>query len=554
MNVSACRLMGMALWAGALVGGSLLAEVRSIDGSGNNVINSDWGSAGSQFLRVGPVGYGDGISSMGGASLPGPRDISNAVFAQSLPIYNDRGLSDYVWQWGQFIDHDIALSPTGTGEFYPITVSGDDSMSPMIPFERTLYDPSTGLGLGNPRQQINANTSFLDASMVYGSDLTRANALRTFSDGLLNTSTGNMLPYNTLGLPNANDGLFNDETLYLAGDIRANEQVGLLSMHTLFMREHNRIAGEAALANPGWNDEDLYQYARRMVGAEIQVITYNEWLPSLMGDYAPDVETPGYDPSINPNLSNEFAAALFRIGHTMISPTILQMNNDGSEASGGPMAMKDVFFNPSLLSTSEQLEYTLMGLASQSMQEVDTQMIDDLRNFLFGPPGSGGLDLASLNIQRGRDHGLATYNEMRTALGLAPAEDFDDITSDPSLQNTLEFLYGDVDAVELWVGALAEDLLDGASVGELLALGLQLEFEKLRDGDRFYFLSDDAFTSQEIDWLMDTTLTDIIQFNTGIANMQQSAFFIAAPIPEPGTTVLILLGVLALLGRRMIRA
>lgn len=95
----------------------------------------------------------------------------------------------------------------------------------------------------NPRQQVTEISGFLDASMVYGSDTNRANALRSFTGGKLKTSGNNLLPLNTAGLANANDaGIFPDNQLFLAGDIRANENIELIAIQTLFMREHNQIA------------------------------------------------------------------------------------------------------------------------------------------------------------------------------------------------------------------------------------------------------------------------------------------------------------------------
>ena len=82
----------------------------------------------------------------------------------------------------------------------------------------------------------------------------------------------------------------------------------------------------------------------------------------------------------------------------------------------------------------------------------------------------GGLDLAAINIQRGRDHGLPDYNQARVDFGLAPVAVFSDITSDAAMQAELQSLYGSVNDVDVWIGALAEDHLPGAIVGELLTL------------------------------------------------------------------------------------
>ena len=106
---------------------------------------------------------------------------------------------------------------------------------------------------------------------------------------------------------------------YFAGDDRASENPGLLSMQTLFMREHNRVATQLAQVNPGWNDERLYQEARRIVIAQIQHITFNEFLPVLSGDNSLKPNATGYfngyDSSLNVSIYNEFATAAFRFGH-----------------------------------------------------------------------------------------------------------------------------------------------------------------------------------------------------------------------------------------------
>lgn len=527
------------------------AQDRTIDGSGNNLSHGVWGSTDQHLDRVGPASYADGIWMPAGASRPSAREVSNGIAAQTGSIVNDRGLSDWVWQWGQFLDHDLdltgSMSPT---ESMPIPVPmGDPFFDPMnsgtqtIGFERSAYDPATGTI--DPRQQVNQITSWIDASNVYGSDMTRANALRTFSGGKLATSTGNLLPFNTGGLPNAGG---TSASLFLAGDVRSNEQSGLASTHTLFVREHNRLADQIATANPGMSDEDIYQQARKIVGAEVQIITYNEFLPALMGSAAPSPMSLGYNDSINPNIMNEFANACYRVGHTMLSPTILRLDNAGNVIPQGNLALQDAFFNPNNILSGGGIDPILKGLASQAMQEVDNKIVDDVRNFLFGPPGAGGFDLASLNIQRGRDHGLADYNTTRVMMGLTPVATFADISSDPGVQAALQTLYGSVSDIDLWVGALAEDHLAGSSVGELIAAVLGEQFTRLRDGDRFWYERDDFFVNNPslLAELQGTRLSDIIRRNSDITNIQDNVFF----VPEPATMGLLMLGVVLVTKRR----
>ena len=527
------------------------AQNRTIDGTGNNLTHTVWGSTDQHLDRVSPVGYADGMSMPAGASRPSARAVSNGIAAQTGSMLNDRMLSDWVWQWGQFLDHDLdltdAASPT---ESFPIPVPmGDPFFDPFntgtqtIALSRSAYDPATGTS--SPRQQMNQITSWIDASNVYGSDTTRASALRSFSGGRLATSTGDLLPFNTGGLPNAGGP---SPSLFLAGDVRANEQSGLTAIHTLFVREHNRLADQIATANPGMSDEDIYQQARKIVGAQMQVITYNEFLPALMGSAAPSSLSLGYDDSINPNIMNEFSTACYRVGHTMLSPNLLRLDNAGNVISHGNLALRDAFFNPNRIINEGGIDPLLKGLASQAMQEIDNKVVDDVRNFLFGPPGSGGFDLASLNIQRGRDHGLSDYNTTRTMMGLTAVSTFAEISSDPAVQAALQSLYGSVNDIDLWVGALAEDHLPGSSVGELIAAVLHEQFTRLRDGDRFWYEHDAFFANNPLllAELQATRLSDIIRRNTGITSIQDNVFI----VPEPATMGLLLLGAVFLRRRR----
>jgi poly(3-hydroxybutyrate) depolymerase len=189
-------------------------EVRSFDGTGNNVAHPDWGSTAEQLLRRSVPAYADGISAPSGTDRPSARVVSNLLAANPAGgVINDRDWTAFVYAWGQFLDHDLGLTDTASPrERLSIAVpAGDSSFDPAgsgtmtISMSRSAYDPTTGLGAGNPRQQTNSITAFIDGSQVYGSDATRAAALRTFTGGLMRTSAGGLLPFNTAGLANAND-------------------------------------------------------------------------------------------------------------------------------------------------------------------------------------------------------------------------------------------------------------------------------------------------------------------------------------------------------------
>ena len=517
----------------------LLSATQSpIDGVGNNEIHTDWGAANTQLLRLTTVEYTDGVSSLAGADRHSAREISNTVSTQTESITNDRNLSDYVWQWGQFLDHDIDLTGGATpAEHAPIEVPrGDVSFDPRgdgdktIDLTRSLYDTNTGDSAGNPRQQINQITSYIDGSVIYGSDQNRANALRTYSRGKLKTSPGDLLPYNSDGYPNASLPHLPADQYYLSGDVRANEQIGLTSLHTLFVREHNRIAVELASQDPWLTDEDIYQQARATVSAYIQKITYSEFLPALLGSGAISAYA-GYDAYVNPSIANVFSTAAYRFGHSMVSNEILQLGADGNVIDSGHAALQESFFNPGYLS-QKGIEPTLRGLAAQKAQEIDPYVVDGLRNFLFGAPGSGGFDLVSLNIQRGRDHGLPDYNQARIDFGLQPVSHFSEITSDPELQQALEDAYHSVEKVDLWVGGLAEDHVAGSSLGETFQSILVDQFERLRDGDRFWYQN--QFSGSQLHAIESTTLADIIIRNTTINEIADNVFYVGGAPTDTG--------------------
>lgn len=546
MVTRAWTFCGYAILAGLLLlapkaHADSVVDIRSIDGSGNNLANTQWGAAHTVMPRVADAYYpgdGSGTTFYGGPGsntvAPNPRDISNHLYDSGDSYHaNHRRLSNMVWQWGQFLDHDITIVHTSDAneDFAPIAVTPGDPMTPLIPFHRSQQATGTGTSAANPREQVNSITSYIDASNVYGSDAIRAAALRdTGNGGRMKTSTGGLLPYNTMGLDNAGGG----PGFFVAGDIRANEQSGLLAMHTLFVREHNRLAEMLSIDNPTWEDEQLYQTARKIVGAEMQAITYNEFLPALLGTRKARQLAPrryDYDSSIDASIKNEFAASFYRFGHSMLPDALELPRLPGAEADS--LSLLDSFFNPSIIASdadgsTRHIDQLMLGLSTTVAQEIDAKLGDGVRNFLFGVPGSGGMDLAAINIQRGRDHGLPSYNEMRIAYGLDPVSSFRQITRDRKVQRKLKQIYGTVHDIDAWVGGLAEDHMRGSSMGELISTALIDQFTDLRDGDRYFYAGDDELMNNSsidavID-LKDVTLSDIINWNTSLDHVPGNVF------------------------------
>jgi peroxidase len=487
-----------------------------------------------QLPRLSDADYSDGVSSPSGISRPSARVISNIVHAQAETIPNTVGATGFVWQWGQFIDHDLDLTQTAKPkEPFNIEVPvGDEHFdhfhqgNKTISFDRSKYDTQTGTGIHNPRQQVNQITSLIDASNVYGVDYERQQALRANDGtGQLKTSFGNLMPYNEEGLPNADgpDGRFAGRPLFLAGDIRANEQIALTAMHTLFVREHNRLASHIGAKNPELSGDEIYAKARTYVAAELQVITYEEYLPVLLG---PNALNPyhGYNPYVNPEVYNEFSTVAYRFGHSALPPTLRRLDASGAPIPQGNIALRDAYFAPHLIIHEGGIEPLLRGLAAEQMENVDVFIIDEVRNFLFGKPGDGGLDLAALNIQRGRDHGMPAYNELRAAVNLPKMASFADITADVEVQQRLEEAYGHVDYIDAWVGGLAEDHVPGGLVGELFFVIIKDQYERLRDADKNWYQI--RFSGNKLRKLEQTTLAKIIRRNTPIAGEIQDNVFL----------------------------
>lgn len=485
-----------------------------INGVGNNVDNPDWGTAGEQFIRLSPAAYADGIGTPARTDEMNAREISNLIAAQEGSVENDRFITSMWFQWGQFLDHDIARV-FDVAPFEQLQPTESLDISESFPFNRSPYDPETGDT--TQREYINHVTSFIDASVVYGSDASHAMALRTTVGGMLNSEfsdVGELLPYNTEGLINEPAPV---SAFFLAGDVRSNENIGLTSMQTLWLREHNRIAGElaseyaeSALDDP-LVDEEIYQRARQIVMGLIQNITYNEFLPSTLGFNA--IETySGYDATIDPQISNEFAAAAYRIGHTTLTDELLV-------AGGDAIPLAEAFFRPDIVGDIG-IDGILEGLTLQTMQEVDSQIVDAVRNFLDDGPG---FDLAAINIQRGRDQGLPDYNTLRESIGLDRLQSFDEMTSNEALADLFELVYESPDRADPWLAMISEDHVPGTMTGETIYAIMVDQFTRLRDGDRFYFENaiDDAELVAEISA---TRLSDVIERNTTV-DVQDEVFW-----------------------------
>jgi hypothetical protein len=488
------------------------------------------------------------------------------------------------------MDHTFGLRATANGENQPLPFNAADPLEEFrndlgsIGFVRTPAAPGTGVR--TTRQQINTIDSYIDGSSVFSNAAPRLEWLRQGSvDGNLNNNSAALLlpggdlptvaergnpatapPMDVEGRLRANP-----TRARVAGDMRANENMALQGTHLLFAREHNRIVSRLPA---GLSNELKFEIARKVIGAEQQYITYNEFLPALGVRLAP---YRGYNPNVNATLSNEFAVVGYR-AHSMIHGELEPIGEPADyteeeleaieaqgievEVEGDELAfvvpLNVAFFNPDLL-PQIGLGAVMKGLGGEPQYKNDEQIDNQLRSVLFqvpvpGNPGcldgptlpecfQGVVDLGAVDIERGRDHGMPSYNGLRQAYGLAPKTSFTAITGeatssfprDPEIDPTnpindpdildfvelrdidgniiepgtpeadgeavtgirrstlaarLRAMYGSTGNVDAFVGMLSEKHLAGSEFGELQNAIWKREFERLRDGDRFFYAND----------------------------------------------------------------
>jgi len=538
----------------------------SFDGSGNNVKNPTWGAKGTAQLRKVNF-YEDKIGIPTGglqSKLPSPRNISNIIFNRILSgsrpeSQKATALMTYM---GQFIDHDITQTPTTSPceQFLLPIPKGDPIFDPAgtgtanMAFCRSTPLNGTGTSATNPRAYSNDINGYLDASVIYGLDNTTQRALRTLSGGLLKTSKGpegELLPMNRDGnggvlVRMASNKQFGPTDVFAAGEARANVSPMLACIHTLFYREHNRRA--RTLPNT-LNDEQKFQKAKRLTTAIYQKITMYEYVPNLTGEPLPAYK--GYNDSINPQTDLYFSTVAFRIGHDQLSPILERLDVNGKTIPQGNVLVRDGFFNPTFINTTG-IGPLLRGSISHAQENIDGMLIDDVRNFLFGQVPFSSTDLAARNIQRARDHGLGSYNDMRAAYGLTPCTTFACVTSDPKAIEALNRAYGEnnVNNLDPYVGALLENKRGSSLVGDLMFAAIREQFLRYRDGDRFWYQNPGVLTPEELKEVDATTLKDLIARNTDTKNMPDNLFrksnLTASQMYNPSGETKWLVGVIAL--------
>ena len=278
-------------------------------------------------------------------------------------------------------------------------------------------------------------------------------------------------------------------------------------MHTLWVREHNRVARELKKVNPNWNDDLLFLTTRKIVGAIWQHIVYTEFLPNLI-----KLEKfKNYNPNTDPSIINGFAHAAFRFGHSLVPDQFEQLDKGYNEKIK-PVLLQQAFRNRNFI-LSNGIEGTMFGLLKNTSRPVDNKFAFSLSRRLFVPVGSEGhRDLTALNIQRGREHGLPGYNEYRRLCGLKTYKRWSLLSRImvPGAWEKLQKVYDTTEDIDLFAGAMSEKYDPDVKVGPLFSCIISRQFKNLRDGDRFYYENKDVFTPSQLKEIKKVTLSTVL--------------------------------------------
>lgn len=542
-------------------------KYRRYDGLCTNLEHPTWGSTNTPFTRlIGPL-FADGMTAPRVSVLNQQLPLSRVV---SRTMHPDEGFHDHagtvmVVAWGQFMDHDYTLTGTPLDPLnknepeeccnrpahlknpycLEIPIPEDDYFYRLtnvrcMDFVRAFPAVRPGCRLGS-RVPFNTLTGVIDGNTVYGVTEKFARHLRSGYNGLLRMNPvfneyglKDLLP---LKLDIPDEGCTRpNRSMYCfeAGEIRVNEQLVLTCMHTLMARQHNTVARGLAQVNPHWDDETLYQESRRIVIAQIQHITYNEFLPIILGKEVMEKfglltqkegYWDGYDSNVNPNVIDAFAAAAFRFGHSLL-PTAIERWSKAHKFIAS-RRLSDLIRQPYDLYRAGVLDEYFMGLMNQVAQAMDDSVTQEVTNHLFKKPGARfGMDLASFNMQRGREFGLPGYMEFRKFCGLPPADSFDELLG--SMPNSTVKRYASIYAhpsdVDLWSGGVSERPLPGSMVGPTFACIIATQFSYSRRGDRFWYElpnQPSSFTAEQLHEIRKTKLSRVICDNTDLIDTIQ---------------------------------
>ncbi|KAI1309042.1 Peroxidasin [Halotydeus destructor] len=496
------------------------SRFRSEDGSCNNLKSPRLGMSLECLQRLVDAEFADGRSvpreSFSGRALPSARAISLRLHQH---VDSPASVTQMAMIYGQFLDHDISQSPIAQSDG-PIRcceaqgTKHPECMEITIPKRRPLL-----LAVQSALHELRPLSHLFELST--GRDETDALRLLDGSGRLKVTRTrnaGDLLPRS----PDPNSDQCSvpedNQICFKAGDVRVNQQVPLVAMHTIFMRQHNRIAGMLKSMNKEWREERIFQETRRILGAQMQMITYNEFVPLMIGDTYYDHydlrvgKASTYRPDLNPRIFDEFSTAAYRFGHSLVGSTFNRLFSDGRKES---FALRDNFFNPFPMYNGD-LDSVMRGLVGTKAERPDPFFEDDVRGHLYKVVGTRfGLDLVAINIQRGRDHGLPPYTKYLEFCFSDHVTSFQDLDRYMPADQREKYQrgYESVHDIDLFSGGISELPMPGALVGPTFGCIIGFQFSHLKFGDRYYFEHANqtgSFTPAQLKSIRQTLLSKIV--------------------------------------------
>lgn len=359
-------------------------------------------------------------------------------------------------------------------------------------------------------EQANAVTSYLDLSPIYGSDYDRMRKVRSFNGGRLKVDMKNILP-----IENGN---------YFSGDVRATQTPFLAIFHSLFTRSHNGIAEKLGSLNRHWSEEKLFQEARKINIAIYQNFIYDEWLELFLGSESLErIKNAEYDINIDGSTLNEFSNAAFRIFHAFI-PTKFDIRE------GISLNFSDLLGKTELLNYYEDLINAMMN---QKMSL--TGYSSEVLNRMFKNYNKIGLDLLSMDIMRGRDHGIPSYYKYRKFCNVLPQnlKVFNDLA--PIISNKtivqLRQTYKTVYDIDLIVGGAVESVeIKNHSSDELGFFGPTLQciiaeqFYRFKAGDFYFYSHNSSFSQEQLNVIKNYSFANFLCENSNSIEVKSESF------------------------------
>jgi Animal haem peroxidase len=503
---------------------------RTPDGTSNDLKCPFMGSAGTRFGRNAPLSE-TWQEPMPGVMNPSPRVVSRELMtretftpATTLNLLAASWLQFQIRDWfshGRSVKEEPWMIPLADNDTWP---------QPEMKVLRTMPDPTrTTTDDGKPATHVNTETHWWDGSQIYGSTGDFKNNARSGVDGKLKLGKDHLVH------PGA-ESLVQMQSAALAG-----WWVGLEMLFTLFTLEHNAICDALKLANPLWDDDELFEHARLVNAALLAKIHTVEWTTAILGH-------PALQIGMRANwwgLAGETIKNLF--GRLSGSELMSGIPGSATDHFGVPYTLTEEFvavyrMHPLIpdditfwsATDGRQLQRLgFQGIAGDSAQTIcdEVDITDLFYSFGLMNPGAVTLhnypralqqftrpdgvliDLAAHDIMRCRELGVPRYTKFREILHLRPVRTFEELTENAVWREEIRRVYeGDIDRVDLIVGLFAETPPKGFGFSDTAFRIFVLMASRRLNSDRFFTddFTEEVYSKAGMDWIQNNTMSSVL--------------------------------------------